>query len=273
MANRLAAFVALCTALFMLVGTALAADTKKDKGDLNDLSLELAAHQLIYQFEFTPSQLQALANWAKTTASTSERRPAKGSDKLRGLMVELRAAYRKRDEARIDELTEKVDELKEKEKPDIDDNVEPTDAARKAAVEAARLLTTRQTLDYLNLYEELPDPAASVREALKSGLKLKDRDWSSIRDDAAAEVAWQIAGFDKDRADKVRAQTAALLDKAHAWKEKELAEQQPELEKALQEIMGDSRSTDVLRHIIERDLAELLANPQLAAAIEGKMPR
>jgi hypothetical protein len=267
-------FVVLCAGLLLpVVCIVPAADTKSDKVDLNDLSLEIAALQLIYQFEFTPSQLQALAKLAKNTAAPTERKPVKGSDKLRGLMLELRSALRKRDEAKIDELTDKVDELKEKEKVDLDDSVEPTHAARKAALEAARLLTTRQMLDYLNVYDELPDPAVSVRDALKNGLKLKDKDWTSIRDEAAAEVAWLVAGFDKEREKKVSKQTVALLDKAHAWKEKELTDQQAELDRALQEIMGDVGPAEVLRHIVEHDLADLLANPQLPAAIEGKLQR
>jgi hypothetical protein len=33
--------------------------------------------------------------------------------------------------------------------------------------------------------------------------------------------------------------------------------------------MGEVGSTDVLRHIVEHDLAELLANPRLPAAVEA----
>src|SRR5262249_20292363 len=127
-------------------------------------------------------------------------------------------------------------------------------------------------MEYANLYDELPDPMATMREALRNGEKQKDKEWTATRDDAAAEVAWLVAGFDKPREAKVREQVAGLLDRVHPiWKEKELGDAPAALEKELQEIMGDVGPAEVLRHVIERDLAELLSNPQLAAAIEGRL--
>ncbi len=248
-----------------------AADPKKPATDLNELSLEVEALQLIYQFELTSRQLQALAKIAADLPPPArERKPAKANEKLRALLTDLRTALRKHDDNRIDELTGRVDDLKDS--AALDDRIEVTAEVRKRVPELLRLLTTRQVNDYLNVYDDLPDPVASVRDALKSGLKAAQiKDWSSLRDEAAEEVGWLVAGFDTEKAKKVAEQTAALLDKAHAWKEDELKQRRAELETAVQEIMGDVDAVDVMRHVVERDLAELLANPQLAAAVEGRL--
>lgn len=268
--------VLLVLGLMLFTLASPAADPKKpgarDTTDPNDVSLEIEALQLLYQLDLTPRQLQALAKIAPDTAAPArERKPAKVSAAVRQSMLELRAALRKNDADRIDELTDKLDELKEKENPPLDDSVEVTAGARKRAPDALRLLSPKQVTDYLNIHDELPDPMASVREALKNGLKLQNKDWNSVRDDAAEEVATLVAGFDADKAKKVAEQTAALLDKAHAWKEDELKKRQEELDAAVQEIMGDIGPVDVLRNIVLRDLAEVLSNPQLTAAIEARL--
>src|SRR5262245_56489636 len=126
---RLACAVVLITQLFS--ASAPSADFKKTRVDVTDLSHEVAALQVIYQLELTPRQLQALAKLAKGTAAPGERKPIRGSERLRGLLIDLRTALRKHDDSKIDDLTDKVDELKERDRSD-DDSVKMTEAARKA---------------------------------------------------------------------------------------------------------------------------------------------
>lgn len=275
MTNRVALLAALGALLVALAAPSAAADkapAKDGKPDLNDLSLEVQALQVIYQLELTPRQLQALAKIARDTApADGARKAAKGSEKLRSLLTDLRTALRKHDDAKIDDLTDKVDELKDKEGASLDDDVEVTDAARKKAPEAVRLLTVRQTMDYLNIYDEVPDPVASVREALRKGVKLQGKPWTELRDEAAEEVGGLVGGVDPEKARDVAKQAAALLDKYHALKDDELAKQRADIEQAVQDVMGEVGPAEVLRNVLLRDVAELLSNPQLPAAIDGRL--
>lgn len=273
MVSRRACLAAILVPLIGLLGPLPAADTKKEtKAELSDLSLEVEALQLLYQLDLSPRQMEALAKIAKDTAPPArERKPGKGSEKLRTLLTDLRSALRKNDASKIDDLADKLDELKDKESPSLDDSIEITDEAKKRAPEALRLLTARQMNEYLNIYEEIQDPAASVRDALKKGLKSPSKDWTTLRDETAAEVGWLVGGFDKDKVAKVTEQTSTFLDKAHAWKEEELTKRQPDVEAAVQEIMGDVGPAEVLRHIVEHDLAEQLSNPQMQAALEARL--
>lgn len=251
---------------------AVPADKPVFRGSLSDLSLEVNALQTLYDLDLTPTQLKALAQLAKDTGQKSRsRKPAKASAKFVALLTDLRTALARADADRVDDLTDKLDKLRESESPALDDDVATTDAARKHAPDALRLLTARQVADHLETYEEIPDPLASVRDALKTGLKADAKKWAALREEAATEVGWLVAGFDADQAKKVRQQTASLLDKSHLWKEDELKDQQEELEKAVLEIMADVGPTDVLQHIVERDLAELLSNPRLGSAIAARL--
>jgi hypothetical protein len=100
-------------------------------------------------------------------------------------------------------------------------------------------------------------------------LKAGPEEWKKRRDGVAEEIGWLLAGFGKDKAQKYQDRAAALLDKAHAWTEDELKKNGPVLEAAVQELLGDIGPLDILRNLLQRDLAELLSNPRLASAVEA----
>jgi len=243
----------------------------KDKGDVTNLSLEVDALQTLYLLDLTPAQLKAMSKLAQNTAKQRTRQPAKVSKNYHATLLALRSALIKNEGLQVDELNDRLDKLRETEQPQIDGKFETTDAARKNSRAALRLLTTRQVTDYLSsVYEDdVPDPLDRVVDAAQKGAGIQGLAWKQLRDDAAEEVAGWVAGFDTEKSAKVREQVAALLDKAHAWSAEEVKKNQPVLEQAVQEIMGEVGPFDVLRNVVEHDLAELLSNPQLPAALES----
>ncbi len=260
--------IALVAAGMLLSPLAFAADAV----NVNDVSLEVEALQTLRGLSLTPAQLKALAVLAKEVAPKArERKAGKASEKYRAALTELRDALRQNDADKIDTLTEKRDDLRDAEKPDLDDDVEATDAAKRKAPEALRLLTAKQVIDHVGTYEEVPDPLNLVKTALKDGLDLDDKEWKESRDETATDVGWLLAGFDDAKAGAIAKRVSALLDKAHAWKGVELTKRQGDIEKAVQEIRGEVGPTDVLRNLLQRDLAELLSNPQLVNAIEARL--
>jgi hypothetical protein len=62
-----------------------------------------------------------------------------------------------------------------------------------------------------------------------------------------------------------------LLTRAHDLTDDEVATKQPELEKEIEEIIGRTSATDVIRHTVELAVAELLSNPRLIAALNAKL--
>jgi hypothetical protein len=273
------------TALALLAGALLvllsaappwAADAPKEnagKDDLNSVSLEVAALQLVHQLDLTPDQMEAFAKLAKDAApKDTTRKPAKVSDKYRKTLLAYNDALLKGEDDRIDDLGEELEDLRDSEDPTLGDQVETTDEARKLAPQALALLGARQTAAYLGLYgDDLPDPVEDLLAALGKSHDPEEKDWKELRDDTAEEVGWLVAGFDKDAAKKVSDKAGALLDRARALKDEDFKAQRPQLEKDARALVGDTGPTDVLRHVLERDLAELLANPRLPAALDARL--
>jgi hypothetical protein len=266
----------LAGAILLAALPAPAADAPKEKpakDDLNALSLEVAALQLVHQLGLTADQMEAIAKLAKDAVPKElTRKPAKVSDKYRKTLQQYHDALVKGDEDRIDELGEDLEDLRDSEDPDLDDQVEVTDEARKLAPQALKLLGARQTATFLALYgDDLPDPVEDLLAALDKSHDPAEKDWKQLRDDTAAEVGWLVAGFGKDAAGKVSDKAGDLLDRAHDLKDEDFKTRRPQLEKEAHDLAGDVGPTEVLRHILERDLAELLANPQLSAALDARL--
>lgn len=240
-----------------------------DPPDVNQLSLEVDALQALAQLALNPDQLKALDKLAQGVAAARDRKPAKASAKYVAALKELREALLQGDADTIDDLNEKTDKLRDSEKPQVDDQITVGEPAKKRASEALKLLTARQTAAYLgNFGEALPDPVERIKTTIHLGQKLAGKQWETARDGAAQEVGWLLAGFDAEQASKVREQATTLLDKFHSPKPQEAA-----LDKATQALYGKIVPTDVLRNILEHDLAELLANPELPTAIQAHLKK
>jgi hypothetical protein len=266
----------LAAALVLAGPPAHAADAPKEhagKDDLNALSLEVAALQLVHQLDLTTDQMEAFAKLAKDAApKDTTRKPARVSNKYRKTLRRYHDALVEGDDDRIDELAEEIADLRDAEDSTLDDQVEVTDEARRLAPRALKLLGARQTAAYLGLYgDDLPDPVDDLLAALGRSHDSEDREWKELRDDTAQEVGWLVAGFDKDEARKVSDRASALLDRVHDLKDEEFKTQRPQLEKEARDLAGAVGPTEVLRHVLERDLAELLANPRLPAALDARL--
>jgi hypothetical protein len=258
-------------------------DSAKDKGkkkkvpprtkpaeapDIADLNLEVTALQVLHHLQPTPAQLKRLARLARSTASSPPRKEIKVSDKFRQKLTDLRDALAGGgDDEKIDELFEALDKLREKEEPDFDE-VEVTDEARKEAPGLLRDFGARQVVGYLAaVADEFPDPTERLLAALERSRKLRGQEWRNLRDDVAYQVGWLLAGLDSRAETKVREQVAKLLTDAYRLEDKEFKARQSELEKQVRALTARAEPTDVVRHFMQRTLAELLSNPRLGVAL------
>jgi hypothetical protein len=265
---------AVCGLLILAAGfEAPRAEGKGVEGDVNVLSMEVVALQTLHQLQATKAQLQELKRLAATTAEkVGPRRQVEVSDKFHKALIQLRDALVEGKEERIDELNRAIDELREKEKPDLDDYAEISDDARREAPALLRRFSARQVAGFLADYAaDFPDPVEMLTGAFEEVRKLSRREWGGLRDDVAEQVGWLVAGMDGDAEEKVREQGAALITRARQLKDDEYKKQRPELEKAARELAAKVGPTDVHRHFLEHGLAELLSNPRLAAAVEARL--
>ena len=240
--------------------------------DLNDLSMEVGALQVLYLLQLTPAQLEDLAKRVRSTAQTPEpRTEPKVSARMRQTLLDLRRALLDGDAEKIDQLNVELDKLFDKEQPEFEDGIEITDAARDQAPEVLRRLSARQAASFLAGYADgFPDPRERLAEAIAEVRKRPDKEWQPLRDDVADEVSWLVAGLDVEAEAGVRDRVTALLDRAHRLKDEAFKAKRAELDREVDRIVGKLGPTDVHRHFLERTLAELLSNPRLAAALEAR---
>jgi hypothetical protein len=261
---------------WLFVATPGGADTPRqaDAPPPQELSLEVQALQTLHYLKATPAQLRALREMAKeTVGKPPPRAEVKASAEFRKALAELRDALASGDEEEhIDELTEKLDDLREDEKPELHDEFDVTEEAQRRAPEALRLLTARQVADFAAVNgEDLHDPRELLANALDEVRGMKADEYKEWRQAVAEEVGRLVAGLDDDKASRVTDQVVQWLIVARSLKDDEFKARRADLEKQARAIVGELGPTDVLRHFLETNLAELLSNPRLPAALAARL--
>ena len=269
-------FVLAAGCLIAAANVCPSADPKEPlpKDETNALHDQVNVLYTLYQLEATTAQLEAMQKIAKTTAGKP--RTAKGpkvSAALHKAMLDLRTAL----VANADDVSDKFDaleDLKEKEKVDFDDEVKLTDAARKATPDLLKKFTARQIASFVADYaEDFPDPLEKITEGFDDIRQADAKDWKAERNDVAEEVGWLVGGLDPAADEKIKDQVIALLDKVHALKDDEFKAKRAALTKEAQGIIGEISPLVIIRHWVERSLAEVLSNPQLPAALEARLSK
>jgi hypothetical protein len=231
--------------------------------NLNDLSLEIAALQTLHDLELIPDQLAALGKLGHdSSAKNDDRQPAKTSSEFAAALSSLHAAYVRGDDNQIGECQEKLDALMEKQEPELDNGVAITEGGRSNAADALKLLNVRQIGSFLAM-QEITDPGELLVSAQEQVREIKNaKDLENEIATVAEEVAFLVNGDDDEAAQKTKDKVTKLLQGAAKKRSDRKA-----LEKAARELVGEVDYKDVLGHILEHGMAELLSNPRLDAAI------
>ncbi|MGE3803831.1 MAG: hypothetical protein AB7K24_04050 [Gemmataceae bacterium] len=240
---------------------------------LDHLSQEVVALHVLYNLQLDKPQLAKLKEIARKTVDTPGRRQPKGSDKLREILSKLRAALiRANDEELIDKLYAEYDQLIAKETPELDDDFEITDEARARAPEALKMMTPSQVAAYLAIFADTtPDPFEMLRQALTDVRGLNDEEWKNHRVQIAEEIGWMLHGVNVDRAEDAGNQAVQILIVARGLSGDDFKAKTPALEQKIRDLVGKTGPIEVLRHLMEYHLADLLSNPRLVAAIDEKL--
>jgi hypothetical protein len=256
----------------VLVGQAglIFAQPAAKSANLSETSLEIAALQILHDLELAPGQLSELSKLARKSAPKEDKRqPAKTSAELATALRNLHAAYVKGDDKQISECREKLDALMEKQEPELDNSVVITEEAKGHAAEALKVLNVRQAGAFLATLE-LTDPTELLLSALEQVRSLKnDKELEQETATVAEEVAWLLHGLDDDEtSQQIKEKVTQLLERAYRQKKDPGAgNDSKSLEKDAKEIGKEVDNLDVISHILEHGIAELLSNPRLEAAI------
>jgi hypothetical protein len=237
------------------------------------LCQRVEALQTLHYLNLTRSQLKrlaAVAQGATPNAPASKRVAA--SEEIQKLLQDLHDSLAAdNDDEHINELLEKYDEARLSDKWDLDEDLEVTEEARERAPKALRILTGSQVAQFVANLGDIDDPRERLLKGLAKVRGQSAEQWETYRQELADDVSHLIAGLDPDRAAKLSDEVIQLLIVARSLKEEEFKTQRKELEKKVDEIVGGLGPTDVIRNVMENALAELLSNPQLAAAIKARL--
>jgi hypothetical protein len=258
--------------LFGLSLTVAADEARDANPNINELSMEVAALQALHYFRITPEQMKALQKVAAETSDQDQatRAASRVSDTYRKALLDLRDALVKGDDAdKILDLEDKLEELRDKEQPRLDDAIEVTDEARQKAPEVLRMLFARQVTAYLQtLGDDTPDPVESLLCALDSVRGLKPEEWKALREEIQDQVGRLAGGLDEDKATRIGNEAVQFLIRVRSIKDdKEFQASRMELEKEARQLVGNIGPMEVMRNITELGLAEMLSNPRLGKAL------
>jgi hypothetical protein len=242
---------------------------------LNDLSMEVAALHILHQFQFTSEQLRYLRKLAAETSQEREIRPApRTSEKYARLLFDLRDALIGGNEEKVDKIQQQLDTLRTSEPLDLDDGIDITEAARREAPRLLRLLSPKQIAFHLSYYgDQLPDPVATLENAIDTVRNLKDKEWKQLREEVAEQIGPLVVGLDIDKAGQVSDRAVQLLIEVRALSKEDFERRRSEFRKQAMSLIGNANAFDVLRHLVEQSLAELLSNPRLAFALDAQPQR
>jgi len=256
--------------------------------DVNDLSMEVAALRTTYLLKASPDQdlpdrnqfngIAMLCRYPKPTAEPPrDRAEAKVSKNYRKVLTDLRAAFIVNHEARIRELSDQLEEIAKQEQPELDDAIEITEAARNNTHRLLLYFDANRTVPYLAAYgKEFPDPFMLLLTSIGSApnsTKPSAEEWPDLREFLIKEVSWQVGGLNQKKRQQVGARVADFLDMAHKLSDAKLKKgglPGAKLKIALGEIVNVADCTDIMRNVLQQDLAELLSNPRLLAARQAR---
>jgi hypothetical protein len=252
-------------------GAAPAAAQQAKEGTGDELEMLVAAMSKLHDMDLSAGQLKQLKTMAEQVEPGKAPAAAKASAAYRTALAALRDALAADDDDKIDAAQDRVDALREQEKLPDSPDPEISDSARKQAPAAAALLSLGQVASYVAANEDdIVDPVEQMMDALDQLVdKPGDAEYAGIRSELASEVAVLVAGIDKGAEEPIAKKVAEWLDGARAADPASLDAQRDGYERAARKIVGKSDAFRSLRYWTQREMALLLSNPALPAAIDA----
>ena len=240
---------------------------------LTALSLGVTALETLYALDLTAEQLHALRDLGAETGDQRDRQAGKGPIALRTALMNLgEAILRGDDDDQIEELQDALAEQREDDGVDLDDTVELTDRARKRAPDVLKLLTASQVAAYISdCADDISDPLKEMLDALDKLRTADNDDFVVLRDQVADDVALALAGLDVGKDARISSEITVWLNKGRSLSASEFKRTRTDLQQEARTLVGEADPLDIVRHYLLRDMAELLANPYLPAAIAGRL--
>lgn len=246
------------------------AATPKAK-EAENLELQVAALNKLHELELTGEQLAALEKVAAQVTADKSAAARKIGAPYSAALTAVRDAMLEGDEAKIVEAEDKLDELRESKNIDPQEEVEITDSARKQAPAALNVLTATQIAGYLAQHsDDVPDALQTMMDAIDESRGMADADYMALRTEAVSQVGLLVGGLTVAAQEAIAKRVGEWLDRARAMNEADIKSKHAQLEASAKQIIGKADPMQQLRHWLEREMADLLSNPELVPMISAR---
>ncbi len=238
------------------------------KQRVDELEYEVVALQSLRELDVTPEQLAVLAAAAVKSAGKAPGLPPATAE-FKAALSAYADALAVGDDDKIGDAEEKVDDLRDSLQVDPPPEVPATDGARAEADRVVALLTPAQLAGYVAEHsDEVPDPVQTLLDAAESMRSADAGEQASVKAEAAKQFGMLVAGVDPAAAAPVAAAAEQWLGKAQKMSDPDFEAGRAELTKQAKAMVVTVDSFAVLRHWMDRELVDLLANPQLGPAVK-----
>lgn len=249
--------------------------------DLNLASLLVSAMDTIYELDLSTAQIRALRADATGTASNSPRKAAKADPKLAAALQDLENALLDgKDDQAIAKARAQVIEISASEEA-VDDEIRVSPAARAKAAAFLGKIKASQIAAFLATHaDEVGDPVEMMTDTMTILRANRTKEGGGTNPDAGPEaaatidelsvkIAALVAGTDEARCKEVEDQVSAWLKSNYELNDQAYAAREAGLEASAQKIVGDVSNISLLEHYLQNQMAVLLSNPELSAALES----
>ena len=258
--------------LVMAPDAQAAATTAPARVDATNLSLEVDALSALNDLQLSPDQVGKLRDMAKGAAGVAHAAPGGSDPEYLAATRALRKALLSGNANNIDTAEGKLADLEDQMESDPDPTVELSEAAKSTAEAAMKLLTSRQVAEYLGeISDGIPD-ASDVISAIDDSHQLSQEDFIAERDRLAEDFGTLAGGVKPAKQPKIVMKVKNLLDRARKIPDDQFAAKVGDLHAEAQQLEEGVDPIPGLRHCMEREMAELLSNPQLPHALDEWKP-
>ena len=244
----------------------------------SDLALEIEALRAIDDLQATSSQVDQLRDAAADLTPKTQPADIQAiDDAVAGdradyvALLRLREALLRADPAKIQSSEKELADLEEQLKVNLSPRVIPAPPALRSAVKLVPQFSGPQIAAYLGQHsEEVSDPTEVLLAALAQCRGMSIRDFRQFNQDVTQQVSELVAGVDPKDGRALSTRISNLLKKTHQLSDDDFDAQRPDLEDQARDI-ATADSAAVLHHWMAREIAQLLSNPQLTAALDDRL--
>jgi hypothetical protein len=263
-----------------LIGIASAAakaeepTTQPASAPAQSVELQVAALNTIDDLNLDADQLRAIRALLKSDSAAPATEPAdKGSNAYKSVLTSLREAIISEDAGKEADSEKKLDQLRTAEHLNVAPAVAMTDFAREKSAAVLKLLRSSQIGSYLAEHgDDVPDALETILDAFDQSRGQDKAAFDAICNEASDQVSVLVGGVtNPSKSAEVMLHTAALLQNAYGMNDAQYQAGYKKLENSARRIVGRADGFTALHNWMQREIADLLSNPELPAMIDAKL--